>query len=242
MTLYEEYIKLSKRRRLRLKERAEKGDVAAQQRLLAYTRALAEETNRRLEELENADMAYGKHYNNLFNFTAIEYESTRVAVPTEGKHNTWGIDIDDWGQMEKQNEIVRKFLNTQESTVEGAKRAENFRLDKLEEYEILTSEVNFDRRKEKEFLRFLGSEEVTAAIDEFGTSQPIVDAIWDIYSVNNKYGYRWKKKRNLNALKTLQIALAEFLDASSVNRITFDQAFERVGIKIEDYYRKRPTS
>ena len=44
------------------------------------------------------------------------------------------------------------------------------------------------------------------------------------------------KKGGTKALNILQRSLAEYLDRD--NKTTFNEAFERVGIKIEDYYAK----
>lgn len=83
------------------------------------------------------------------------------------------------------------------------------------------------RRDQKEFLKFLGNEEISAAVDEYGDSEIIVEMLYDAY-----------KKGGSNALKVMRGALTEFLG----RRITFDDAMQRVGIKVEDYFRGRPTS
>ena len=71
---------------------------------------------------------------------------------------------------------------------------------------------------------------MSASIDQYGTSDVMVKMMWDAYNNNGT-----KKKQFASVMGK---ALAEYLD----DKITFDEAFERVGIKIEDYYTGRPSS
>ena len=162
-------------------------------------------------------MDYGSSYNNIQFFLNTEYNSNRMQTP-----KTLGYDP---YEMMLQNEQGLKFLKSKVSTVKGARAAEKFRITRLQEMEVIPE--NFGYRKNKEFLRFLGTEEVSAAIDQYGTSDIVVKMLWDAY-----------QKDTSNSISILRKAFAEYL----AGRITFDTAMERSGIKVEDYYSGRPTS
>lgn len=207
---WQNYLELSTRQRRKLAFKAHRGDKGAQQALLSYTRSIKTEVNKRLLALERSNLDYGKTYNNVQYFTQTQYGTKRFASPTALKN--------DWYDMALQNDQGYKFLKTMTSTREGARLAEKHRMDRLKELEIIPKDMA--RRKEKEFLRFLGNEEVSAAIDEYGTSDTPVQMFYDVY-----------KEKGGEGLNALRYALTEHM----AKRITFDEAMQRVGIKIEDY-------
>lgn len=196
---------------------ANRGDKSAQKALLSYTRSIKTEVNSRLRELEKAHLDYGKTYNNVLFFTQTEYGKNRFQSPT-------ALDMD-WVSMSLQNDIGYKFLNTMSSTKEGAKLAEQHRIEALRELGKIPR--NMKKYQEREFLRFLGQEEISATLDEYGTSEVLVEAFYTQYEKNGS-----------ESLTKISHAVTEFL----ANRITFDEAMERAGIKIEDYYSGKPTS
>ena len=178
------------------------------------TSDLKVEVNKRLRQLKKSNLDYGSTYNNIMFFTGIMYGSNRLLSPNELANN-----IED---MMEQNEHAMKFLKSGWSDVKKAREQEQHRVDRLKELNKLPS--SFKRRGNVEFLRWLGSEEVTAAIDVFGRSDIIVDLGYDIFKNEGREG-----------LSTLSMAIAEFLDNK---RIGFDEAMRRRGINIEKYILK----
>lgn len=215
---WQDYIKLSTRQRRKLAIKAHRGDREAQASLLRYTMDIKKEVNHRLSLLERNNMAYGKAYNNVLYFTQTEYGTNRFKNPNQ-------IGRTNWYDMALQNDIGYKFLNSMTSTVEGAREAEKHRIKRLKELEVIPEEIT--PRREKEFLKFLGNEEISAAIDEYATSDIVVEMMYDAY-----------KKGGRQSLQLMRTAMTEFL----ANRVGFDEAMERVGVKVEDYISKRPTS
>ena len=214
---WQNYLELSTRQRRKLAFKAHRGDKGAQNALLSYTRSIKTEVNTRLRALEKSNLDYGKVYNQVQYFTQTQYGTNRFASPSALNK--------DWYDMALQNDIGYKFLNTMTSTREGARLAEKHRLDRLKELDIVPS--NIGRRREKEFLRFLGNEEVSASIDEYGTSSEPVQMFYDVYDRDGTEG-----------LKALSYSLTEHM----AGRISFDEAMERVGIKVEDYRSGRRTT
>lgn len=211
------YLDMSTKQRRALARKAVAGNKVATANLLDYTRSIKKEVNRRLASLEKAGLNYGSTYNNITFFLETEYDSHRMQSPT-------ALDNDPL-EMSRQNEIGAKFLERITSTVSGMREAENRRLKALQDLGAIPSDIK--RNDAKKFIKFLGNEEISAAIDEYGESETIVEMMYDAYS-----------KEGVKALDVMQTALTEFLS----QEITFDDAMERVGIKVEDYYRKFQTS
>lgn len=223
---WQSYIKMSKRQRRALLRKANRGDEEAIADLRSYTNQIRTEVNRRLYQLERAGRDYGKAYNYIAGFTQTEYSDFRFKGASKLK--------DDYDLMYEQNEVGLKFLNTKESTPSGMRKAEKHRLQRLKELEALPK--GFSARKEEEFLRFLGSEEVAEAIDEYGTSDVLVEAMYDAYTD--------KRSGGTTTLQLIQENLLRFLgtrglDDASPKKVTFDQALEKAGINIEKYRNRR---
>ena len=219
---FADYLSLSKRERRKLFKNAQKGNVDAERRFREVTKSIASEVNKRLRALEKSALDYGGVYNNVIFFTQTEYNTNRFKMP-----NQLGEDFDD---MFIQNEQGFKFLRTNSSTIGGARNAERHRIQALQENGALPEDFSY--RQSKEFLRFLGNEEVSATLDEYGRSNQIVAAYYDHYV---KYG--------IDGLSAIKTALGEYLAFKNEDsRYTFDYAMERVGIKIEDYISRKPTS
>lgn len=223
---WQDYINMSKRQRRALLRKANRGDESATADLRSYTNQIRTEVNRRLYQLERAGRDYGKAYNYVAGFTQTEYRDFRFKGASKLRN--------DFDLMYEQNEVGLKFLNTQESTPSGMRRAEKHRIQRLRELEALPK--GFTARKEEEFLKFLGSEEVAEAIDEYGTSDVLVEAMYDAYTD--------KRSGGTNALNLIQENLLRFLGTKSLDdanpkKLTFDQALERAGINIEKYKNRR---
>lgn len=217
---WEDYANMTKRQRTSLTRKAARGDKVALDLVRSYTNEMKVLVNRRLRDLKRHGMDYGPAFNHLMSFTATEYKSTRLMSFNELKGDVYDAQL--------QNDHAFRFLQAEYTTVEGARKAERYRIGKLQE--LMALPENFSYRRSKRFLRFLGSEEVSASIDQYGTSDVMVKMMWDAYNNNGT-----KKKQFASIMGK---ALAEYLD----DKITFDEAFERVGIKIEDYYTGRPSS
>lgn len=217
---WEEFNNLSKRQRLNLTRKAARGDKASIDLIRSFTNEIKVEVNARLRALRKAGMAYGPAYNHLMSFTDTEYESTRFMSFNELKGDVYDAML--------QNEHGAKFLKSEYTTVAGAKRAERHRIEKLQE--LLSLPEDFSYRTNKRFLKFLGSEEVSASIEQYGTSHLVVQMLWDAYN--------GKKVKKLQAPKIMKKALTEYLSG----RIDFDTAMERIGVKVEDYFDSKPSS
>lgn len=212
-----DYLHMSTKQRRKLARDAARGNKEAFASLSQYTRDIKKEANKRLAQLERANVAYGSTYNNLNFFLETQYDSNRLQSPAKLEYDPWAMSL--------QNEIAAKFLEKKSSTLEGMRSIERYRLEGLKDVGALPK--NLSHRKGKEFLRFLGNEEISAAVDEYGASEVVVEMMYDAYM-----------EGGTNALNVLKTAMTEWL----ANRITFDDAMERVGIKVEDYHREFPTS
>lgn len=212
-----DYLHMSTKQRRKLARDAARGDKDALASLSQYTRDIKKEANKRLAKLERAGADYGNTYNNLAFFLDTQYDSNRLQSPTQLGYDPWA--------MSQQNEVAAKFLERKSSTLEGMRSIERHRLEGLKNSGALPE--NLSHRKGKEFLRFLGNEEISAAIDEYGASEVVVEMMYDAY-----------QEGGTNALRVLNTAMTEWL----ANRITFDDAMERVGVKVENYHRGFPTS
>lgn len=216
MITIEEYLNMSKRQRRALARRASKGNKEAQKEYAKLTNALKVSVNKKLRELKRANLDYGNVYNRIINFANIEYKRNRLLSSNELDNN--------YDDMLLQNEEAYKFLRSGWAGVVKARSAENYRIKRLIEMEALP--INFSRRSAIKFLRWLGDETVTAAKDEYGTSDIFVEMSYDVYLKKGEAG-----------LTTLARSLDEFLDKT--NAKTFDEAMLDVGIKVEDYYKHR---
>ena len=207
------FLQKSKRQRRALARRASR-DKKFYEEYRKLTFDLKVEVNKRLRQLKKSNLDYGSAYNNIMFFTHTMYNTERLLSPNE-----LGNDLED---MLEQNEHALKFLKSGWSNQSKAREQEQHRVERLQELGKLPT--SFKRRSSVEFLRWLGSEEVTAAIDVFGRSDIIVDLGYDIF-----------KNEGHEGLNTLSIAIAEFLDNK---RIGFDEAMRRRGINIEKYILK----
>lgn len=210
---YEDFLSMNKRQRRSLYRRAERGDRKALKEYARYTNLLKVETNKRLRALIKSRLDYGKFVNNVLYFTQTEYGRNRLLSANELEGDIYSMMV--------QNEIALKFLNSKQSTVAGAREVEEKRVEALTESGRLPEQFMQSKRRAREFLRWLGNEEVTASMDEYGRSDVVIEIAYDIYSKQGKTG-----------LRTLSRALTEWL---SDNRMTFDEAMERIGVKVEDY-------
>lgn len=203
------FLQKSKRQRRALARRASR-DKNFYKEYRKLTFDLKVEVNKRMRQLKKSNLDYGREFNKLRSYLT-EIESNKLLSPNEmGNELNW---------MMEQNEVAMQFLKSGWSNVAKARESEQFRLNALKELDVLPT--SFTRRKEVEFLRWLGNEEVTAVIDAYGRSDIIVDMAYDIYKDSGRSG-----------LEALSLAMTEFL---SNRRLGFDEAMERRGINIEKY-------
>jgi len=211
---FEDYLGSTKRQRRALARRASKGDKNAMNDLRTITTRLKVMVNKRLRALQHSGLDYGRNYNDLLYYTQTQYKKNRLLSANELDN-----DVD---TMLLQNEVALKFLKSGWSTVEKAKSAEQYRIDRLKEITALPE--NFTRRRNVKFLRWLGNEESSAAMDRYGRSEVFVDMAYDVYKEKGEAG-----------LRTLSVLVTEYL----ADKKTFDEAMKGVGIKIEDYLSKK---
>lgn len=213
---WQDLVLMKRKKRRELAERAALGNKPALKRFLQLSSQVKVETNKRLRNLEKSNLDYGSTYNNLMYYLQSELNSNRLQSNTAMKNDVWDIYL--------QNEQAIKFLKKRNSLVVPARNRENARIKALKNKNILPPD--FKRKDAQDFLKFLGNEEVTASIDEYGRSDVIVDMIWDSYS---------NAENKDNWFKIMDRALAEYIDG----RITIDDAMLRGGIKLEDYMSKK---
>lgn len=154
---------------------ATKGDREAQRLLFSINNEVAREVNKRLIGLEKTGYDYGIGWATAVNYTQVMYESNRFAYSKN-------MD-DDYYQMSQQTQIGIKFLGSESSTVEGQKAIAERRIRKFREKGILDETVS-DRRA-KNFLKFLGNEEVSETIESYGHSETVIEMLWDAYQLKD---------------------------------------------------------
>lgn len=207
---WSDYASMTRVQRTQLYRRASQGSVIARRQFYALSALLKKEANKRMYRLERANLDYGKNYNFISYFLQTQHDTNRV--PSAKQLNY------DLGEMFTLNEVVLRFLNNKSSIVKNARSSEWHRIQTLKEHQILPE--SFDRKKNVDFLKFLGNEEVSGTMDEYGTSDVIVEMLYDAY-----------QKNGAEIFPILKRALNEFL----ANRKTFDEAMEEAGINVEDY-------
>lgn len=187
------------------------------------------QSNLNMRNLEKAELDYGKPYNSLNYYITSELGTRRLPSTNSliaGNYNE--TNDDQWFIAVEQG---LKFLRSPLSTVKGMEESNEARFKTLQDKGVLPTvgdEGNdITWRNERGFLRFLGSEEIASAIDEYGESDIVVDMLWDYW--NNDTNNR------VNNVALLKQAMAMYLSGS----ITFDEAMGRRGVKIEDYISRK---
>ena len=195
---------------------ATKGDREAQRLLFSINNEVAREVNKRLIGLEKTGYDYGIGWATAVNYTQVMYESNRFAYSKN-------MD-DDYYQMSQQTQIGIKFLGSESSTVEGQKAIAERRIRKFREKGILDETVS-DRRA-KNFLKFLGNEEVSETIESYGHSETVIEMFWDAYQLKD------------NTKKKMLKALEEYLtvdEKTGRHLKDFKQTMEELKIDISKY-------
>lgn len=172
------------------------------------------ETNKRLRDLEKKGFDYGRTYNNLMRYLEIEQDMKRIPFMKEV-----GNDIDELMTI---NEQARKFLKSNYSKVlfreaQLSKRIEYF--DTEEKYQDMMK--GWRKKEKKEFIRWLSNEEVSFAMDEYGTSDETLIILADAFH---------ESYHQTNGIRTLSRAMLEF----NAGEISFDEAMKQVGVNISE--------
>lgn len=211
----------------KLTRKAVRGNREAQAELLRFSWAISTEANKRISALQSADKAYGGGYNRVMHFLDIEYDELTMGDRARPDMARSPIDLKlDWYAMRLQNDQLSYWLTKDVSTVEGQVTREKHRLTRLQELGIISEEADY--RESEDFLRWLGNEEISAALDEYGSSEVLVDAFYDLY-----------KERGKSGLHLLSTAFLEYHSRKVTDSpLAFDSAMERAGVKIEDYINK----
>lgn len=161
--------------------------------------------NYKLYTLEKSGYDYGSTYNNLMAMLNIITDSNRAKTLKQ-------LGVDDFIT---QTEHGIKFLKSPTSNIMEMRRQENARISRLKELDVLPS--NFTRSKEKEFLRFLGDEATRGVIDDYGTSDVIVEFAYDVY-----------REEGIRGLNRLRYEFTKYLSTKTTES-------EQARIKGEDY-------
>lgn len=241
VALINEYNSLKRKDITKLTRDAAKGDYYARSKMLRYSWAISTESNKRIAALEAANKAYGGRYNRYMYFLETEHEALGLSqdIPPTKARTPVELKLD-WYAMRLQNDQAVHWLSTDVSTVEGQVSREKHRLERLRELEIVDMDTSY--REAEEFLRWLGNEESSAAIDEWGSSEQAVEAFYDIYKEQGIRGLDIISKQFLEFKAYRQSSYSDRRRYFSNAPKTFDEAMERAGIKIEDYITGRGTS
>lgn len=211
-TLYLSWITMTQRERENLYVDAF-NDKRSRSLFNKMSTSLRIEANKRLRELETHGYDYGKAYNNLVRYLEIEQDMKRVPFLSEVKY-----DLDELMTI---NEQVRKFLKSKYSKLEYREkrlreRIEHF--DSDEHYKEMWKDWSF--KKKKDFLKWLGTEQASFAMDEYGTSDETIIILADAFQEASK---------KTNGIKVLNQAMDEFNSGD----ISFNEAMNMVGVSIE---------
>lgn len=236
----DQYSSMSRKEITKLTREAVRGNRYARSKMLQFSWAISTETNKRIDALQKVDKAYGGRYNRLMYFLEIEHENLDLSQSINPNKARTPVQLKlDYYAMRLQNDQAIHWLSTDVSTVEGQISREKHRLAKLHELEIIPSDMDY--QESEEFLRWLGSEEGTGAIDEFGTSDQAVLAFWHRYEQEGKAALDLISK-SYAEYKANKQSIAEGTGAIPNYPRTFDEAMERAGIKIEDYLTGKGTT
>lgn len=209
------YYAPDRKTREQLYSRAATGDKKALKEFFAYSNKMKAEANDRIRKLQRAKLDYGREYNAALYYTQTQLHRNRFNA-------TWEMDYD-IDDLYIQNEIIAKFIETEVTTVAGKQAQEEARVKNLIDNSRLPTEFSLlPTNKAKEFLRWLGNEEVTTAIDEFGSSNIVTEIAYDVY-----------EKSGVPGLNVMSKVLTEWLDNKTTE--TFDEAMERMGVNLADY-------
>lgn len=224
VSLWRQYSNLTRRQRRTLERKARKGDADSARAFRAYSNSIRNTANRRLRELEKAGLDYGPAYNNFVYYLQTQFDG-RTRVPTLRQ-----LDFDITEQMWV-NEFAVKFLKSNLSSVKGMETANYYRIQTLQDYEVLPTEIEKDGeyieanwKHFDDFLRFLGSEEVATGIDDYGESDRVVEMLWD-------YWNRFDEANRGSNIMMIKRAFAQY----NAKEMDFAEAMRKVGLKIEDY-------
>lgn len=216
-----EYLNKSWNRRRKEYLSAKSGNKEAFDKFVKYTNDLKVDVNSRMRDLKRAGFDYGKRLNDIRNWEESQGSRRLLSV------NELGRDID---MMYIQSELAYNFINDPNTLVINAKHTLQRRFEAFQDKfakELGEEGLGITPRKFRNFLRWLGDETTSKALEAYGTSDIIVDIAIDIYKKEGKSGLNIVNKLMLEWLTNIN---------SGYN---FEEQMER-RFKIDfDYYRER---
>ena len=217
--LYLSWLTMTQKEREELYVEAEHNKASRSLFRKMYT-SVKVETNKRMRELKAHDYDYGKQYNNLVRYLNIEQDSNIVPSMTKLKN-----DID---QMMTVMEQASKFLKSKYSKWQNRLLVEQRQMQFFEDHKERFGDImgGWKYKEKRAFLRWLHNEEVSFALDEYGTSDETIVILADAYHEAGK---------QTNGYETLNKAMLEWAGG----QITFDDAMKSVGVSIEDRHNER---
>lgn len=220
MAKWRDYLKLGRPRRTALAKRAV-NSPAKRKELISYSRSVRSAVNYRLKSLRKAGFDYGSAYNNFMHYIDTQYDTSLAPAISS---------FESLEELAEFNEYALKFLRSHESTVPGQREMAEARVNVLREHDVLPAQIldesggfrDSNYRDFDGFLHFLGTEEVVTSIDEYGTSEVVVDFLWD----------EWQEHHDdVDNMFMLKVALAQF----NAGKISFNELVEQRGKRLEDY-------
>lgn len=200
----------------KLFRRAQAGDVAAVNQMMAANDQLVKIVNSRLRQLERKGFDYGGAYNNLIHYTQTEYDGKRLVKSAKLENDIYAV----YDQILQAN----KFLSMKSGSVEGQEEILNNKISVLKNMGIFSKDYAFSTMKR--FVKFLGNEETREIVEEYGNSLINLAMIKDAFF----------SRRNTTA--ALKRAFAEYLAQTNGSAKTFDELMARLGVDVynEKYY------
>lgn len=150
---------------------ASQGSVESYKKLQKENRRLARLANSRMRALERANLdmnAYNRAYTYLQNQGQRRF-STVLAAPTDYK-----------GMVNQLTELVT-FINAKTSTVAGARKALNDKIDKLEEF----TGNHYDYEQRQRLGRLMGTDSISTLLREVrGDSGDVIEILEELSSTD----------------------------------------------------------
>lgn len=193
------------------------GNKNAEDELIREAKKVVVESNKRMRELVAHGADYGRTFNRAENFNLVVHGKTRFLKPSELEYN-----LDDI--LQTVEEAV--LFNESEFSNWGSVRAmEKARKDLFIERGWV--DENISDRKFRNFLRFLGNEETQNLLQDWTSSDDVVEMLFDLY---------------INKANTRELLLRSFAEynekKSGADGLLFHELMEQHGIDVLDYPKK----
>lgn len=195
----------------KLKAKALTGNEQAKRELYTLSNSLKVQVNKETRLMERGGADYGNAYNRIKNFADIEYGKGRLLSNKE-----LNFDVE---AIAKQSEEAITFLNSPYSSLKAVREMERSRKETFINAGIF--EVDISDKKARSFLKFLGNEESQQLLDQWTSSDDVVEMLYDAYN------------KKTNSRRKMIEVFDEYLSGNS--NMSFNQMMERLGVDVLKY-------